>query len=112
MSSSITIDGLTAPASASLQVANARSSCHFIEYGQAPHRANEARIVQQDRRDVITAQKRAAYALCCHGSPPWYPIGCLCFRAVAVLLSFYENASCIPNLDDSLARRGSSFPGS
>jgi hypothetical protein len=110
MSSSVTIDGLTAPASACLQVANARSSCHFIEYGQPPHRADEARIVQQDRRDVITAQKRAACALCCHDHPRVL-IFRLCFRAVVAPLRFYENASCIPNLDDSLARQGSSFPG-
>src|SRR4029077_81019 len=72
MSSSVPIDSLTAPASASLQVANARSSGHFIEYGQAPYRADEARIVQQDRRDVIAAQKRAACTLSCHCRSPQF----------------------------------------
>src|ERR1700745_24107 len=72
MSSSVPIDSLTAPASASLQVANARSSGHFIKYGQAPHRATEARIVQQDRWNVITAQKRVACALACHCRSPQF----------------------------------------
>ena len=46
MSSSVTIDGLTAPTAASLEVANACGRFQTVQACDSPHRTNEARVVQ------------------------------------------------------------------
>jgi len=70
MSSSVTIDGLTAPAAASLEVANACGSFHSVQHCDSLHRANEPWVMQQDRGKVIAAQKRATCVVCRHKPPP------------------------------------------
>ena len=58
----------------------------------------------QNRRDVITAQKRVACAVCCHRSPLVSISAAIAFERQTVPFHFSEIASWIPNLSDSPPR--------
>src|SRR5467141_2830278 len=93
MSSSVTIDGLTAPAAASLEVANACGSFHSVQHGDSLHRANEPWVMQQDRGKVIAAQKGATCVVCRHKPPP-----CQCSSAAfhPVAMAHMQSAPAMP----------------